>query len=175
MVFYWGKTECLWSLRSLDTSWTKWPKSWPSRSEFLEFSTQPNLTAWVRWLKGPFINSPWSKSSCTGWNKQPKFWPSRQEVWEFFSLQNPHTFGKKKFVKFCVFWPTLKLDLSNFEDFEKKFWSIVANCVKISNLFSRVRLDDAELTFIVWRENYTWISALRSFGARTKAFRCKFN
>ncbi len=46
---------------------------------------------------------------------------------------------------------------------------IVANCLKISNLFSEVRLDDAELTSILWRENCTLISAFCSSGARTKA------
>jgi hypothetical protein len=37
------------------------------------------------------------------------------------------------------------------------------------NSFSEVRLDDAELTSIFWRENYTLISAFCSSGARTKA------
>ncbi len=38
---------------------------------------------------------------------------------------------------------------------KKKFLSIVANCLKISNLLSEMRLNDAELTSILWRVNCT--------------------
>jgi hypothetical protein len=56
-----------------------------------------------------------------------------------------------------------------FEDcFQKNtFYSIVANYLKISNLLSEVRFDDAELASINWRENC--ISAFCSSGARIKA------
>ncbi len=56
----------------------------------------------------PFINWSWSKNSYTGWNKWPKDWPSRSQFLEFFSLQNTHTFCKKKFHSnfafFDQFW-----------------------------------------------------------------------
>jgi hypothetical protein len=54
-------------------------------------------------------------------------------------------------------------------DLKKKFRSSVANCLKISNLFTEVSLDNAELTSILWRENCTLISAFCSSGARIKA------
>jgi hypothetical protein len=38
---------------------------------------------------------------------------------------------------------------------KKKFWSIVANCLKISNHFSEARFDDAEFTSILWCEKCT--------------------
>ncbi len=52
---------------------------------------------------------------------------------------------------------------------KKMLYRIVANCLKISNLFSEVRLDNTEFTSILWHENCTLISAFCSSGARTKA------
>ncbi len=54
-------------------------------------------------------------------------------------------------------------------DFEK---NVLEYCCKLSQdfeSFSDFRLDDAELTSILWRKNCTKVSAFCSCGARTKA------
>jgi hypothetical protein len=48
-------------------------------------------------------------------------------------------------------------------------WNIIAKCLQISNLLLEIRLDDAELTSIIWRENCTKTSAFCSSGARISA------
>jgi hypothetical protein len=55
-----------------------------------------------------------------------------------------------------------------FEDvfLKKRSIGIVANCLKILNLLSEVRLDDAEFTSILWREKCTLTSVFYSSGAR---------
>ncbi len=109
---------CLTGLKHLGTCDLSclWLLAEPSdRNLVLEFFSlqNPTLLRVFGEKSWPFINKPWSKQSCTGWTKWPKCWPSRSKFLEFFSLQNPHTFCKKKFpVQFCVFWPTMKQDIS---------------------------------------------------------------
>jgi hypothetical protein len=63
----------------------------------------------------------------------------------------------------------LKPDISNLKtDFEKKFYFLYKLSQNLKS-FSEVRLHNAELTSILWRENCTSISAFCSSGARTKA------
>jgi hypothetical protein len=51
---------------------------------------------------------------------------------------------------------------------KKKFQSIAANCLKISNRFSEVLWHNDELSSILWHENCNLISAFCSCGARIK-------
>jgi hypothetical protein len=54
-------------------------------------------------------------------------------------------------------------------DFEKNVLEHYCKLSQDLNLFSDVRLQNAELIFILWRENCTKISAFCSCGARIKA------
>ncbi len=89
----------------------------------------------------------------------------------FFSTKPTYVWQKKIFPSNFAFFDQLWSQMYPIWRLisKKNIRSIVANCLKISNLFSEVSFIDGELTSILWRENCTWISAFCSSGARTKA------
>ncbi len=72
-------------------------------------------------------------NQCTGWTKWPQFWPSRPEFLEFFLYK---TYIRLAKTKFCVFWQTLKPNITKLRPYLKKWSQVVANCLKILNLLS---------------------------------------